>query len=40
MADGVPPGVARKWRSAYGDAVVVPVVKAILAGVIKTLLPP
>ena len=35
MADGVPDWLARRWISAYGDAVVVPVVAAIIRGIQK-----
>ncbi len=35
VADGVPAWLARKWRSAYGDAVVVPVVAAIIRGIVR-----
>ena len=35
MANGVPAWLARRWRSAYGNAVVVPVVEAIIRGILK-----
>lgn len=35
LVDGVSPRMARQWRSAYGDAVVVPVVAGIIRGILK-----
>lgn len=34
VADGVPAGLCGKWRSALGDAVVVPVIRSVLHGIL------